>query len=79
MRKAGGGLYSVMSRRHSAWCIDKSRIVGSVPYHVVVVVFQEHVACISVVVQDLHESIMGLLIVSSKECVNLRGLIVIRL
>ena len=40
--EAGGGLYSVMSRRHSAWCIDKSGIVGSVLYHVVVVVFQGH-------------------------------------
>ena len=63
----------------SAWSIDKSCIVGSVLYHVVVVVFQKRVAYISVVVQDLHGSIMGLLIVSSKECVISRGLIVVRL
>lgn len=63
----------------STWCTDKSCIVGSVLYHVVVVALQKRVAYISVVVQDLHGSIMGLLIVSSKECVNSRGLIVIRL
>ena len=63
----------------SAWCTDKSCIVGSVLYHVVVVAFQKRAAYISVVVQDQHGLIMGLLIVSSKECVISRGLIVVRL
>ena len=48
-------------------------------YHVVVVVFQKRVAYFSVVVQDLHGSIMGLMIVSSKECAISRGLIVVHL
>ena len=34
----------------SAWCTDKPWIVDSVPDHVIVVVFQEHVTFIPVVV-----------------------------
>ena len=36
----------------SAWCTDKPCIVDSVPDHMVVVAFQEHVTFIPVVVQE---------------------------
>ena len=53
----------------SAWCTDKPCIVDSVPDHMVVVAFQEHVTFLPVVVPEPTESWPIILIPKDASCV----------